>query len=126
MNRATLSHPWEFTSRFRRHAFGWRSQPAIQRIHQAVSEIKKIARRDPLLGGEGAVLLLERISPALENVDGLIRSNRHRGQQRYVRSDPDHRRSTGRGAHARGSPVIPTNGDCALTKIWADNAVFVP
>jgi hypothetical protein len=35
-----------------------------------VSEIKKIARRDPLLGGEGAVLLLERISPALENVDG--------------------------------------------------------
>jgi hypothetical protein len=70
MNRATLSHPWEFKSRFRRHAFGWRSQPAIQRIHQAVSEIKKIARRDPLLGGEGAVLLLERISPALENVDG--------------------------------------------------------
>ena len=70
MNRATLSHPWEFTSRFRRHAFGWRSQPAIQRIHQAVSEIKKIARQDPLLGGEGAVLLLERISPALENVDG--------------------------------------------------------
>ncbi len=62
-------HQWEFKSRFRRHAFGWRSQPAIQRINQAVSEIKKIARRDPSLAGEGAVLLLERISPALENVD---------------------------------------------------------
>src|ERR1700694_725819 len=62
-------HQWEFRSRFRRHAFGWRSQPAIQRIKQAVSEIRKTARRDPVLGAEGAVLLLERISPALENVD---------------------------------------------------------
>ena len=62
-------HQWEFRSRFRRHAFGWRSQPAIQRIRQAVTEIKRAARRDPVLGAEGAVLLLERISPALENVD---------------------------------------------------------
>jgi hypothetical protein len=69
MKRATPSHQWEFKARFRRHAFGWRSQPAIQRIKQAVSEIKKVARRDPALAGEGAVLLLERISPALENVD---------------------------------------------------------
>jgi hypothetical protein len=63
------SHPWEFRARFRRHAFGWRSQPAIQRLKQAVSEIKKAARRDPVLGAEGAVLLLERLSPALEQVD---------------------------------------------------------
>src|SRR5436853_965003 len=69
MKRGTPFHQWEFKSRFRRHAFGWRSQPAIQRIKQAVSEIKKVARRDPVLGGEGAVMLLERISPALENVD---------------------------------------------------------
>ncbi len=34
-----------------------------------MSEIKKAARRDPMLGAEGAVLMLERISPALENVD---------------------------------------------------------
>jgi hypothetical protein len=59
-------HQREFRSRFRRHAFGWRSQPAIQRIRQAVTEIKQAARRDPVLGAEGAVLLLERISPALE------------------------------------------------------------
>jgi hypothetical protein len=62
-------HQWEFRSRFRRHAFGWRSQPAIQRIRQAVTEIKRAARCDPVLGAEGAVLLLERISPALENAD---------------------------------------------------------
>jgi hypothetical protein len=59
-------HQWEFRSRFRRHAFGRRSQPSIQRIRQAVTEIKHAARRDPVLGAEGAALLLERIFPALE------------------------------------------------------------
>jgi hypothetical protein len=63
------AYKWEFKARFRRHAFGWRSQPAVLRVKQAVSEIKKVARRDPVLGAEGAVLLLERISPALEHVD---------------------------------------------------------
>jgi len=60
---------WEFTRRFRRGAFGWKSQPAIQRVRQAVSEIKAVARRDPALAAEGAVLFLERVSPALEHVD---------------------------------------------------------
>jgi hypothetical protein len=62
-------HTWEFKARFRRHAFGWRSQPAIQRIKQAVTEIKKAARKDAVLAAEGAVALLERLSPALENID---------------------------------------------------------
>jgi hypothetical protein len=62
-------HKWIFKARFRRRAFGWRSQPAIQRIKEAVSEIKKVARRDSVLGGEGAVAFLERVSPALEQVD---------------------------------------------------------
>lgn len=65
----TGSHEWEFKARFRRRAFGWKSQPAIQRIRQAVSEIKRVARHDPALGAEGAVLFLERLSPALERVD---------------------------------------------------------
>jgi hypothetical protein len=60
---------WTFRTRFRRHAFGWRSQPAIKRIKEAVSEIKTAARKDPILGGEGAVLFLEKISPAIEQVD---------------------------------------------------------
>ncbi len=63
------AHVWEFKARFRRNAFGWKSQPAIARIKQAVSEIKKVARRDPVLAAEGAVLFLERLSPALTNID---------------------------------------------------------
>jgi hypothetical protein len=63
------SHRWKFKARFRRHAFGWRSQPAIGRIQEAVAEIKKVAKQDPLLAAEGAVTFLERLSPALEQVD---------------------------------------------------------
>ena len=62
-------HSWTFKRRFRRHAFGWRSQPAIGRIKEAVSEIKKVRRTDPVLAAEGAVAFLERVSPALEHVD---------------------------------------------------------
>jgi hypothetical protein len=63
------AHQWEFKARFRRGAFGWKSRPAIERIKQAVSEIRKVARRDPVLAAEGAVLFLERVSPAIEQVD---------------------------------------------------------
>ena len=63
------SYRWAFKARFRRHAFGWKSQPAIQRVKEAVAEIKKVAGKDPVLAGEGAVAFLERVSPALEHVD---------------------------------------------------------
>ncbi len=69
MTATNKKYRWQFKARFRRHAFGWRSQPAIKRIKEAVSEIKKVARRDQSLAAEGAVLFLERVSPALENVD---------------------------------------------------------
>ena len=62
-------HKWTFVARFRRHAFGWKSQPAIGRISEAVSEIKKVRRKDPLLAAEGAVRFLEKVSPAIEQVD---------------------------------------------------------
>ena len=65
----TAAHKWQFRARFRRRAFGWKSQPAIQRVKEAVSEIKKVARKDPVLAAEGAVLFLEKVSPALEQVD---------------------------------------------------------
>jgi hypothetical protein len=65
----TTGHSWRFKPRFRRHAFGWKSQPAITRLNEAVSEIQLVARIEPLLAAQGAVALLERISPALENVD---------------------------------------------------------
>lgn len=67
--RVSGTYKWEFKARFRRGAFGWRSQPAILRIRQAVAEIKKVARKDRVLAAEGAVLFLERISGALEQVD---------------------------------------------------------
>ncbi len=63
------SHQWEFRRRFRARAFGWRSKPAITRIREAVSEIKRVARKEPEVAAEGAVLLLERLSTALELVD---------------------------------------------------------
>ena len=65
----TPAHKWQFKARFRRNAFGWRSQPAIKRVKEAVSEIKKVARKDKVLAAEGAVSFLEKVSPALEHVD---------------------------------------------------------
>jgi hypothetical protein len=64
------NHRWIFARRFRRDAFGWRSQPAILRIREALSEIKKAVRKDPILGAEGAVLFLEKVSAAVARVDG--------------------------------------------------------
>ena len=61
---------WTFRNRLRRAAFGWRgSKLAIARIDQALSEIHAVARHDPALAAEGAVLFLEKISPALCEVD---------------------------------------------------------
>ena len=63
------AHKWEFASRFRRHAFGWRSDTPVQRIKEAITEIKQVARKEPVLAAEGAIILLEKLSPALEQVD---------------------------------------------------------
>lgn len=64
------NHKWTFPSRFRRNAFGWRSSKlATQRIKEALAEIKKTARKDPITAAEGAVLFFEKISPAIAHVD---------------------------------------------------------
>lgn len=61
---------WAFRSRLRRGAFGWRgSKPAIARIDEALAEIRAVARHDAALAAEGAVLLLEKASPAVRDVD---------------------------------------------------------
>ena len=62
-------HKWQFAPRFRRHAFGWRSDTPIQRIKEALSEIKQVARKEPILAAEGAVRFLEKLSLALEQVE---------------------------------------------------------
>ncbi len=69
MGTKSTAHKWQFRARFRRRAFGWKSQPAIKRVKEAVSEIKKVARKDKVLAAEGVVLFLEKVSPALEPVD---------------------------------------------------------
>jgi hypothetical protein len=63
------AHKWQFTARFRRNAFGWRSNTPVRRIKEAVAEIKQVARKDPVLAAAGAITLLEKLSPALERVD---------------------------------------------------------
>jgi hypothetical protein len=64
------AHKWTFTARFRRGGFSWRaSSLATKRLREAVAEIKKVSKADPVLAGEGAVRLMERLWPALEHVD---------------------------------------------------------
>lgn len=63
-------HTWTFTSRLRSRAFGWRgSHLACQRLKEAVTEIKKVARTDPVTAGEGFLSLMERIWPAFQAAD---------------------------------------------------------
>ncbi len=59
-----------FRARFRRGSFGWKgTQLAIGRINEALTEIRAVARHDTASATEGAVLLLERLSPAHCQID---------------------------------------------------------
>ena len=61
---------WVFASRFRSGAYGWKaSRLACQRLREAVSEIKKVAKKDRGLAAEGAVRLIEKLWPALQHVN---------------------------------------------------------
>ena len=63
-------HKWAFKSRFRAHAYGWRgSALASKRLKEAVGEIKAVTKSDRVLAGEGTVSLMERLWPALEDID---------------------------------------------------------
>ena len=67
---STTITTWAFRARFRRGAFGWKgTQLAIGRINEALTEIRAVARQDPTCAAEGAVLLLEKLSPALCQID---------------------------------------------------------
>lgn len=66
----TATTAWAFRTRFRRGAFGWKgTQLAIGRINEALNEIRAVARHNPACAAEGAVLLLEKLSPALCQID---------------------------------------------------------
>jgi hypothetical protein len=64
------THAWTFKSRLRSRAFGWKgSHLACQRLKEAVTEIKKVARIDPVTAGDGVVSLMKRIWPAFQDID---------------------------------------------------------
>lgn len=66
----TATTAWAFRARFRRGSFGWKgTQLAIGRINEALTEIRAAARHDTACAAEGAVLLLEKLSPALCQID---------------------------------------------------------
>jgi len=106
---AETPYRWEFKARFRRHAFGWRSRPAVERVKQAVAEVKTVARRDRMLAAEGAVLFLERVSPALEQVDsssGAIGTAVNHAIEEFV-------------PIIAGAPADPKKRERWLTRLWA-------
>ena len=66
----TPSHKWTFRNRLRAGAFGWRaSKLASQRLKEAVSEIKAVNRKAPRTAADGAILLMEKLWPAMAHVD---------------------------------------------------------
>ena len=65
-----MATPWAFRARFRRAAFGWKgSRLAVGRINEALAEIRAVARHDLARAADGAVLFLEKLSPALCEID---------------------------------------------------------
>jgi hypothetical protein len=63
-------HRWAFKSKFRARAYGWRgSALAGKRLKEAVGEIHVVAKSDPVRAGEGTVSLIERLWPALQDID---------------------------------------------------------
>jgi len=66
----SAKHTWTFKASLRARAFGWNgSRLACQRLKEAVSEIKKVAKVDAVTAGDGVVSLMERIWPACEHID---------------------------------------------------------
>jgi len=64
------AHKWKFKSHFRQGAYGWKgSALAAKRVAEAVREIRKVRRNDPVEAAEGVVSFFERIVPAVEHVD---------------------------------------------------------
>ncbi len=64
------AHTWAFKARFRTSAYSWRgSDLAAKRLKEAVSEIKKVAKTEPLVAAEGVISLFARIWPAFQDID---------------------------------------------------------
>lgn len=63
-------HKWAFKPGMRAGAYSWKSSAkAIERLKSASSEIRAVARIDPVLAAEGVIALAQRIWPAFEHID---------------------------------------------------------
>lgn len=61
---------WQFKAKLRARAYGWRgSKLAIARLKEAASEIRSVAKSDPVAAGDGVVSLMERMWPAFQDID---------------------------------------------------------
>ena len=67
-NKAT--HKWAFKPGMRAGAYSWKSSAkAIERLKSASSEIRAVAKVDPVTAAEGVIALAQRIWPAFEHID---------------------------------------------------------
>jgi hypothetical protein len=63
-------HKWAFKPGMRTGAYSWKSSAkAIERLKSASSEIRAVARTDPITAAEGVIALAQRIWPAFEHID---------------------------------------------------------
>lgn len=67
---AKAIHKWAFKPGMRASAYSWKSSAkAIERLKSASSEIRAVARFDPVTAAEGVIALAQRIWPAFEHID---------------------------------------------------------
>ena len=65
-----LAHKWAFKPGMRAGAYSWKSSAkAIERLNSAGSEIRAVARTEPVKAAEGVIALAQRIWPAFEHID---------------------------------------------------------
>ena len=69
MTRKTRRDAWQFEARLRRNAFGWRSPKVLAALREAGAEVGAAFKVDPLAGARAFARLVERIPPALAQVD---------------------------------------------------------
>lgn len=61
---AKATHRWAFKPGMRAGAYSWKSSSkAIERLKSASSEIRAVARVDPVTAAEGVIALAQRIWP---------------------------------------------------------------
>ena len=103
------AHPWAFPARFRAHAFGWKgTKLATERLKEALSEIKAAQKQDPVLAAEGAVRLIEKLVPAIQDIDsssGSLGTATNRALETLVDI-------------IAGAPAVPETRTAWLDRLW--------